>query len=208
VALSLSPRAQAAGNVQILHFKMRRQGYDMVNPWYHAGVYMLDSDNACLMGWQGGSAYMRPQLNLPTTGNTVSPEGASNEFASPAPTAYRVRVCSTDNPTDPDSQVWDSGVITGSATSKVTGVLPTDQHLWAFVNEQYAGWTGWSLQGQRRVLLCHLGSHNADGQHTGRSRRHGRWGQAVSDLLGRCLSQSVQSQDNYGQRGLGPSLAP
>jgi len=61
-------------------------------------------------------------------------------------TGYQVHVCSTDDPTA--NVVYDSGELTGSSTSHVpTTALPTNQRLWAFVNEKYVNWTGWSLIG-------------------------------------------------------------
>lgn len=228
--------AQSAGNVQILHFRIRRGDPDRANPYDHANIFLIDSNNNPICGWSGGTHRMTSKLTLtgtegvsynfdpgdwtyhdfdcyyyPDTGavefyvdgvlnwsTTTTPGLAVNKVyvrdyvqyalcpddwlllddlavgttAKPVVTApvngafvntatptitwtnanasgmtgYQVRVCRSDDPNA--DVVYDSGQLSGSATSHQTTALPEDQHLWAFVNEQYGTmWTGFSVKG-------------------------------------------------------------
>ncbi|MDH7602669.1 MAG: hypothetical protein QHI38_11045 [Armatimonadota bacterium] len=120
-------------------------------------VYIRD------FGWHGGALADVVYIDDVVVGTTARPvvtspaEGAFVDTNTPTITwqnalatgltAYRVRVCTADNPAGP--VVYDSGEVTGSSTSHKTAALPTCTQLWAFVNEKYGTtWTDWSLQGR------------------------------------------------------------
>ncbi|MDH7602856.1 MAG: hypothetical protein QHI38_11980 [Armatimonadota bacterium] len=90
----------------------------------------------------------KPTVTFPVGGvfvNTKTPTVTWTN-ANTGMTGYQVRVCSADDPSGPI--VYDSGPISGSATSHQTGELPEGQQLWVFVNEQYGNmWTGFSVKG-------------------------------------------------------------
>lgn len=58
--------ALAAGNMQVMHFMLRRGNPGYANPFDHAGIWMIDSDNNCIAGWVGGTHRMTPKLTIGT----------------------------------------------------------------------------------------------------------------------------------------------
>lgn len=92
---------------------------------------------------------VHPRIVAPTNGDwlpTLTPVITWSRYGASPITSHQVRICSSD---DPESAVYDSGTIAGSATSfSVPTALPQNTHLWAFVREQAAGgWGYWSTTG-------------------------------------------------------------
>ena len=78
----------AAGNVQILYFRMKRAYDELADPPLHAGIYLIDNDPfnpQPIMGWVMNCKAVKPQLYLPTY---MAPNWTTNRYYSPEGTVY------------------------------------------------------------------------------------------------------------------------
>ena len=110
---------------------------------WHGGnevdIVLLDD---LAVGTSPGPAVIVPANDMLV--NTQTPTIAWQRYST-GRISYQVRVCTADNP---DSYIYDSGVLTDSATTHVpTSALPLNQRLWAYVRETYPGESIWSGSG-------------------------------------------------------------